>query len=71
MSKDKQTCRVCGREVTLDGRNGTAVIDLMGPGCKTCNAEYDDRKPCGNYHPLPCGLDKDCPIQVEFAKYYY
>lgn len=21
--------------------------------------------PCGNYHPLPCGLDKDCPVPVD------
>jgi hypothetical protein len=24
-----------------------------------------DLKPCGNYHPLPCGLDVDCPVPVK------
>jgi hypothetical protein len=24
-------------------------------------------KPCGNYHPLPCGLDVDCKVP---PKYY-
>ena len=23
-------------------------------------------KPCGNYHPLPCGLDRECEVPVEF-----
>lgn len=23
------------------------------------------RKPCGLYHPLPCGLDVDCEVPVE------
>jgi len=21
----------------------------------------EERKPCGEYHPLPCGLDVACP----------
>jgi len=26
-------------------------------------AQFDDeRKPCGEYHPLPCGLDRACPV---------
>lgn len=24
-----------------------------------------DRNPCGKTHPLPCGLDKVCPVPVE------
>jgi len=23
-------------------------------------------KPCGNYHPLPCGLDVECPVPPEY-----
>lgn len=23
-------------------------------------------RPCGNYHPLPCGLDEDCIVPVEY-----
>lgn len=23
-------------------------------------------KPCGEHHPLPCGLDTACPVPVEF-----
>ncbi len=26
-----------------------------------------DQKPCGNYHPLPCGLDKACPVPSEYC----
>jgi len=22
-------------------------------------------KACGNYHPLPCGLDTDCPVAIK------
>mgnify|MGYP007131733923 CR=1 FL=1 len=25
-----------------------------------------DPKPCGNYHPLPCGLDVDCEVSVKY-----
>jgi hypothetical protein len=24
------------------------------------------RKPCGEFHPLPCGLDEVCPVPVEY-----
>jgi len=24
------------------------------------NGEIEQRKPCGEFHPLPCGVDKDC-----------
>lgn len=23
-------------------------------------------QPCDNYHPLPCGLDEDCPVPSDF-----
>lgn len=23
-------------------------------------------KPCGQFHPLPCGLDIDCEVPVEY-----
>lgn len=23
-------------------------------------------KPCGSYHPLPCGLDKECEVPVAY-----
>lgn len=23
-------------------------------------------KPCDKYHPLPCGLDRDCVVPVEY-----
>lgn len=26
----------------------------------------DDLKPCGEVHPLPCGLDNWCPVDPEF-----
>jgi len=26
----------------------------------------EKRKPCGEYHPLPCGLDEWCPVPVEY-----
>lgn len=26
-----------------------------------------DPKPCGTYHPLPCGLDVDCEVPVEYC----
>lgn len=26
----------------------------------------DDYKPCGNYHPLPCGLDVECKVPVKY-----
>lgn len=25
----------------------------------------EERKPCGEYHPLPCGLDKACPVPTD------
>ena len=27
----------------------------------------EKRKPCGEYHPLPCGLDVSCPVPSEYA----
>ena len=26
----------------------------------------EEKKPCGNYHPLPCGMDIDCPVDSEY-----
>lgn len=25
-----------------------------------------DVNPCGEWHPLPCGLDRECAVPVEF-----
>lgn len=25
------------------------------------NGKIEERKPCGEFHPLPCGLDVACP----------
>jgi len=30
------------------------------------NGIDDMRKPCEEYHPLPCGLDEDCQVPVEY-----
>lgn len=30
-----------------------------------CILEQEE-KPCGGYHPLPCGLDGECPVPVEY-----
>lgn len=29
------------------------------------------KKPCGEYHPLPCGLDRACEVPVEFFNAEY
>jgi len=29
-------------------------------------SEIENRKPCGAYHPLPCGLDTACPTPVKY-----
>ena len=29
-------------------------------------SEDEDEKPCGSYHPLPCGLDRDCEVPVAY-----
>lgn len=29
----------------------------------------EDRKPCGEYHPLPCGLDKKCPVPSDYTAF--
>lgn len=26
----------------------------------------DGTKPCGKHHPLPCGLDRICPVPSEY-----
>jgi hypothetical protein len=26
------------------------------------------RKPCGEYHPLPCGMDEWCPVPPEYTQ---
>lgn len=26
----------------------------------------ESEKPCGEYHPLPCGLDVSCPVDAEY-----
>jgi hypothetical protein len=30
--------------------------------------QYPDEqpKPCGEHHPLPCGLDEACPVPVDY-----
>lgn len=25
-----------------------------------------DERPCGEIHPLPCGLDEDCPVPADY-----
>jgi len=25
-----------------------------------------DKKPCGEFHPLPCGLDVECPVPMRY-----
>jgi len=25
-----------------------------------------DLQPCGVFHPLPCALDADCPVPIQF-----
>jgi hypothetical protein len=25
-----------------------------------------DERPCGEIHPLPCGLDEVCPVPVDY-----
>lgn len=33
---------------------------------KKLTDDDDDPKPCGEVHPLPCGLDKWCPVDSEY-----
>lgn len=28
------------------------------------------QKPCGEHHPLPCGLDEACPVPVAYYEAY-
>jgi len=30
------------------------------------NGIDDMRKPCEEYHPLPCGLDEDCEVPIAY-----
>lgn len=30
-------------------------------------AKHQEPKPCGEYHPLPCALDRACPVPVEYV----
>jgi len=31
------------------------------------NVEHDNEtEPCGEAHPLPCGLDEACPVPAEY-----
>jgi len=28
--------------------------------------DAQDARPCGEYHPLPCGLDRACPVPLRY-----
>lgn len=30
------------------------------------DTEHNSEKPCGENHPLPCGLDEWCPVSSEY-----
>lgn len=29
-------------------------------------SDAEQQKPCGTFHPLPCGLDKECDVPVSY-----
>jgi hypothetical protein len=40
---------------------------VVGNTPKTMSNDCEpDKQPCGNHHPLPCGLDVACPVLVEY-----
>jgi len=39
--------------------SGTETFDMGARGGPTY--EHAEEKPCGEVHPLPCGVDKSCP----------
>lgn len=53
----------------LDNRYGKGAYKAEGYivsfDCPIHETEQEE-KPCGNFHPLPCGLDKDCLVPVDF-----
>lgn len=54
-------CKMLGHNPVPSRRFGRKVKE-----CTRChNVEPNDAKPCGIYHPLPCGLDEDCEVPSE------